>query len=249
MLVPRASNSCAALTRSPLCAWVDRAMSHNRITLCDANQAQIRNANPRWSSQSGSYLLRSGSALAAPVEPDAGRAGQGTGTPRPPLCARSLSSGRPKAGPVGRRLQHLCAEPAGGRAGDGECRAVPDRTSQAEGQQGEERGGAPQRAQVPRLQLHQRDRPASSDCTAGPDPVRQPRAAADAAHQGPKLGADDRMSVRLSDGLARLLRLLPDRLGLARLGWVGTAAVAVACLGAMALRPAALPRTTGSACC
>src|SRR5207245_7770221 len=61
MLVPRASNSCAALTRSALCAWVDRAMWHNRITLCDANQVQIRNANPRWSAQSGSYLLRSGS--------------------------------------------------------------------------------------------------------------------------------------------------------------------------------------------
>src|SRR3984893_3385405 len=61
MLVPRASNSCAALTRSALCAWVDRAMRHDHITLCDANQAQIRNANPRWSAQSGSYLLRSGS--------------------------------------------------------------------------------------------------------------------------------------------------------------------------------------------
>src|SRR6266566_385982 len=60
MLVPRASNSCAALTRSALCAWVDRAMWHNRITPCDANQAQIRNANPRWSAQSGSYLCVQG---------------------------------------------------------------------------------------------------------------------------------------------------------------------------------------------
>src|SRR6266436_5170155 len=65
MLVPRASNSCAALTRSALCAWVDRAMRHNRITLCDANHVQIQNTNPRWSAQSGSYLLRSGSDYAA----------------------------------------------------------------------------------------------------------------------------------------------------------------------------------------
>src|SRR5438132_13364319 len=76
MLVPRASNSCAALTRSALCAWVDRAMWHNRITLCDANQAQIRNANPRWSAQTGSYLLRSGSKRAALRGPLVHRADQ-----------------------------------------------------------------------------------------------------------------------------------------------------------------------------
>ena len=47
------------------------------------------------------------SALAAVVEPDAGRAGQGTGEARPPLRA------------LRRRLQHLCAQSDGGRAGDG----------------------------------------------------------------------------------------------------------------------------------
>src|SRR5205085_2269844 len=75
-----------------------------------------------------SYLLRSGSAVAAVVEPDAGRAGQGARTARPLLC------------PIRRRLQHLRAQPAGGRASDGERRAVPDLPSQAEGQHRQERG-------------------------------------------------------------------------------------------------------------
>src|SRR5260370_31753242 len=76
MLVPRASNSCAAVTRSALCACVDRVMWHNRITPCDANQVQIRNANPGWSGQSGSYLLRSGSERTALRGPLVHRADQ-----------------------------------------------------------------------------------------------------------------------------------------------------------------------------
>ena len=78
-------------------------------------------------------------ALAAVVEPDAGRAGQGTGEARPSLRA------------LRRRLQHLCAQSAGGRAGDGEHRAVPGQTPQAQGQQGQERGRQTERAQVPGL--------------------------------------------------------------------------------------------------
>jgi site-specific DNA recombinase len=59
------------------------------------------------------YLLRSGSHRAAVVEPDAGRAGQGAQEARPSLRA------------LCRRLQHLCAQSTGGRAGDGEHRTVP----------------------------------------------------------------------------------------------------------------------------
>jgi site-specific DNA recombinase len=65
----------------------------------------------------GSYLLRSGSPLAAIVEPDAGCAGQGTGEARPSLRA------------LRRRLQHLCAQSEGRRAGDGKHRTVPDQTA------------------------------------------------------------------------------------------------------------------------
>ena len=49
-----------------------------------------------------SYLLRSGSALAAAGQSAAGRSGQGARTPRPPVLPWRLSSGRPKAGPGGR---------------------------------------------------------------------------------------------------------------------------------------------------
>ena len=128
------------------------------------------------------------------------------------------------------------------RAGDGERRAVPDQPPQAEGQRSQERGSAPRCAQIPRLQLHQRDRAAPSHRAAGAGPVRQPRAAGDPAPVRQKPGADHRTAVRLSDRLARLLRLLPDHLGLARPGRMGTAASARARLGAMAFRPAALPR-------
>ena len=48
--------------------------------------------------------------------------GQGIGEARSPLRA------------LCRRLQHLCAQPAGRRAGDGQHRAVPRRASQAQGQ-------------------------------------------------------------------------------------------------------------------
>jgi site-specific DNA recombinase len=74
------------------------------------------------------YLLRSRSPLAAVVEPDAGRTGQGIGEARSSLRA------------LCRRLQHLCSQSRGGRAGDGEHRAVSGQASQAQGQQGQERG-------------------------------------------------------------------------------------------------------------
>ena len=90
-----------------------------------------------------SYLLRSRSALAATVEPDAGWAGQGAGEARPSL--RTLR----------RRLQHLCAQSAGRRAGDGRHREVPGQAPQAEGQQGQERGCKAECPQVPGLQLYE----------------------------------------------------------------------------------------------
>jgi RNA-directed DNA polymerase len=58
-------------------------------------------------------------ALAPLVEPDAGRVGQRTGEARPSLRA------------LRRRLQHLCAQSAGGRAGDNGHRTVLGQASQA----------------------------------------------------------------------------------------------------------------------
>ena len=61
--------------------------------------------------------------LAAAVEPDAGRTGQGIGAARSSLCPLRRSSRR-------RGLQHRRAEPAGGGAGHGERRTLPDPASQ-----------------------------------------------------------------------------------------------------------------------
>ena len=102
-----------------------------------------------------SYLLRSRSALAATVEPDAGWAGQGAGEARPSL--RTLR----------RRLQHLCAQSAGRRAGDGRHREVPGQAPQAEGQQGQERGCKAECPQVPGLQLYEWKGAAPAHCAAG----------------------------------------------------------------------------------
>ncbi|MCK7518987.1 MAG: hypothetical protein MZV64_15315 [Ignavibacteriales bacterium] len=45
---------------------------------------------------------------------------------------------------------------AGGPAGDGECDALHHDAAQAQGQRGQERGGATGGAEVPGLQLHGR---------------------------------------------------------------------------------------------
>ena len=82
----------------------------------------------------------------------------------------------------------------------------------------------------------------ASHRAAGAGPVHQPGAGADPAHAGREPGPSHRSAVGLSDGLAGLFRVLSDRLGLARPGRMGTAAVALSGLGAMALRAAALPR-------
>ena len=52
--------------------------------------------------------------------------------------------------------QHLRAQPAGRRAGDGRHRAVSRQTPRAQGQQSQQRGRRAARAQGPGLQLHER---------------------------------------------------------------------------------------------
>jgi DNA invertase Pin-like site-specific DNA recombinase len=84
-----------------------------------------------------SYLLRSGRALALPKQYHARRPRQGAEPSWPPLL------------PLRGRLQHLRSQPPRRRAGHGLGEPVPDRKAAAEGQRGEERGGATRRAQVP----------------------------------------------------------------------------------------------------
>src|SRR3954463_14851288 len=154
-------------------------------------------------------------ALAAAVEPDAGRAGPGAGAPRPPLR------------PLRRRLQHLRAVGTGGRAGDGERRAVPRPAPRAEGEQGQERGRPSGRAQVPGVQLHGRGPAPAAHRAAGAGPVQEPGPGAEPAERRQEPRADYRGSGALPDRLARLLRLLRDPVGVAQARPVGQAALAL----------------------
>src|SRR5437667_1479539 len=153
-------------------------------------------------SDGGGYAARR-AALSAAVEPDARRAGQGIGDARPQLRA------------VCRRLQHLRAQSAGRRAGDGRRRRVPDQAPQAEGQQGEECGRPAEQAQVPGLQLHDWETAPAAHCAAVAGPVPKPSAGADASYPRQQPRADRQGAVRLSHRMARLLRLLRDPVGVA----------------------------------
>src|SRR5206468_10444278 len=141
--------------------------------------------------------------LAAIVEPDAGCAGQGTGEARSSL--RTLR----------RRLQRLCAQSTGGRAGDGRYRTVPYEAPQAEGQQGQERGCQAERPQVPGLQLYEWKRATAAHRTAGDRPLQGKSSGTDAAQVRMQPRADRQGAVRLPDRVARLLRLLPNPVGVA----------------------------------
>ena len=74
-------------------------------------------------------------------------------TSRPPVLPWRLSSGRPKAGPVGRRLQHLCAVAGSGGTDHGLGDGLPGTPLAAPGQPAEERRCPGRGTQVPRLRL------------------------------------------------------------------------------------------------
>ena len=144
-------------------------------------------------------------ALAAVVEPDAGRAGQGTGEARPSLRA------------LRRRLQHLCAQPAGGRAGDGRA-SSSSWPSASSSRSTRPRARSPSRASASSW---------ASASRAGQQPRR--RIAPQAIDRfkarvreltrrtrGASLLADRQGAVVLSHRMARLLRLLRNSVGAAR---------------------------------
>jgi hypothetical protein len=108
--------------------------------------------------------------------------------------------------------------------------ASPTRAPLHPGQQREERDSTPRSAQVPRLQLHRRSRTAASDRAAGAGPVHEPGTGPDATHGWGEPGASHRPAVDLSDGLARLFRVLPDVRAPAQFAGMGATAIALPCL-------------------
>ena len=91
-----------------------------------------------------------------------------------------------------------------------------DQASQAEGQQGQERGRQAERPQVPGLQLHRRKRTAAAHRAAVAGPLQGEGPGIDAAHRRTQPRADRQGAVRLPHRVARLLRLLPNPVGVAR---------------------------------
>ncbi|MGY3293492.1 retron-type reverse transcriptase [Bradyrhizobium sp. LM3.6] len=114
----------------------------------------------------------------------------------------------------------------GRRAGDGRHREVPRKAPQAEGQQGQERGCQAERPQVPGLQLHRREGAAAAYRTAGDYPLQSESPGADATHVRTKPRTDRQGAVHLPCRLARILRLLPNPVGVERTRSVDQAAVA-----------------------
>ena len=72
------------------------------------------------------------------------------------------------------------------------------------------------RAQVPGLQLYERAAATSAHCAAGDCPLQGQGPGADAAHARTKPRANRQGAVHLPCRLARLLRLLPNSVGVAR---------------------------------
>ena len=143
-------------------------------------------------------------AVAVVVEPDAGRCGQGVGESRPSLRA------------LRRRLQHLRAVEAGGRAGDGKRDRLPCPASETEGEHGQERGGSSVEAQLSGLQLHGWWAGQAAPCAAGAGTVQVAGSEVDARHEARQSPSSCFGVVALPRWMAGLLRVLRDRLGVAQ---------------------------------
>ena len=85
-----------------------------------------------------------------------------------------------------------------------------------EDQRSQERGGPPEPAQVPGLQLHGRNRASAVHRAAVARPVQEPGAGADTPDRWREPRAVRRRAVALSRRMARLLRVLRNSVGVAR---------------------------------
>ena len=91
-----------------------------------------------------------------------------------------------------------------------------ERLSQAQGQQGEERGRRAADSEIPGLQLYDRGIHQATLGAADGGPVQSESAGTDAPNPWPQPRADHRRTVAPSQRMARLLRLLRNSIGVAR---------------------------------
>ena len=165
------------------------AQAHPRFP--DRGRARRRAGRPDYQGDAAGWA-----ALAAAVEPDAGRPGQGVGDTRPPLC------------PLRRRLQPLRAVPARGRAGHGKRDRLPHPATEADGERSQERGGPPVGAGFPGLQLHGRTDASAGRLAEGARPVQGAGSGTDAPHEARQLHPSRGETVPLPRWVAGLFRTL-----------------------------------------
>ncbi len=100
-------------------------------------------------------------------------------------------------------------------------------TTQAEGERGEECGGATAGAEVSGLQLYRWSGSETADCAESPAPLSPKSAGTDAPIARHQCGADDEGPGQLLTCLEQLLRLLPDAFGAGTAGSMDSASVAI----------------------
>ena len=91
------------------------------------------------------------------------------------------------------------------------------------GEPGEERGSQAMESEVPGIQLHKREGAEGAYCSGGFGPMQGAAPGTDSADANGGTGGDGHGVVRLPQGMAELLRLLPNPIGAQRLGLVDTA--------------------------
>ena len=152
---------------------------------------------------------------------------------------RGIGEARSPLRALCRRLQHLRAVPAGGRAGHGERDEIPCPAAEVEGECGQERSGPSSGAGLPGLQLYGRAHAQAAHRAAGARPVQGTGPGDDTSYQGCQSRSPRRGAVPLPLGVAGLLWLLRNPFGTAPPRAMGQAAAA--CLRVAAVEARANP--------
>ena len=117
---------------------------------------------------------------------------------------------------------YVRSERAGQRVMESITGFITKRT-QAEGEPGEERGSQAMESEVPGIQLHKREGAEGAYCSGGSGPMQGAAPGTDSADTNGGTGGGGHGVVRLPQGMAELLRLLPNPIGAQRPGLVDTA--------------------------
>jgi site-specific DNA recombinase len=182
------------------------------------------------------YLLCTGSVIAIAVEHRAGRTGPRVGATRAPT--RSIRG----------RLQCLCPQSASRRASDGEHHCVHHLETQTQSEPGEKYGGKTLGAEVPGLQLYERDSTETADCAEGTGTLQKAGARADATDSRDQHRGNGCRTRKLSPRMARLLRRVPNPVGVERAGSMDQATTAVVLMEAVETRCGTVRRADPTGC-